>query len=139
MQLVSSDSETAPADNYERQRRILLCKGPSVSTRLAQRNFSGNARPSAAVLSDTMQILATDGFGTVKTIERSTVFFKKLPADLSDDVLAMYEVPRERYLLAFNERADKSIINKDLFNRFLTHSPHEDRLKNEHGITPEDD
>ena len=68
-----------------------------------------------------MQILATDGFGTVKTIERSTVFFKKLPADLSDDVLAMYEVPRERYLLAFNERADKSIINKDLFNRFLTY------------------
>lgn len=86
-----------------------------------------------------MQILATDGFGTVKTIERSNVFFKKLPVDLSDDVLAMYEVPRERYLLAFNERVDKSIINKDLFNSFLTHSPHEDRLKNEHGITPEDD
>ena len=86
-----------------------------------------------------MQILSTDGFGTVKTIERSIVFFKKLPTDLSDDVLAMYEVPRERYLLAFNERVDKSIINKDLFNRFLTHSPHEDRLKNEQGITPEDD
>ena len=130
---------TAPGDNYERQRRILLCKGPFVSTRLAQRNFSGNARPSAAILSDTMQILATDGFGTVKTIERSIVFFKKLPADLSDDVLAMYDVPRERYLLVFNERADKSIINKDLFNRFLAQSPHGDRLKNEHGITPEDD
>lgn len=138
LQLVTSDTETAPADNYERQRRILLCKGPFVSTRLAQRNFSGNARPSADVLSVTMQNLATDGFGTVKTIDRSIVFFKKLPADLSDEVLATYEVPRERYLFAFNERADKSIITKDLFNKFLTQSPHKDRLKREHDITPED-
>lgn len=138
LQLVTSDTETAPADNYERQRRILLCKGPFVSTRLAQRNFSGNARPSADVLSVTMQNLATDGFGTVKTIDRSIVFFKKLPADLSDEVLATYEVPRERYLFAFNERADKSIITKDLFNKFLAQSPHKDRLKREHDITPED-
>lgn len=138
LQLVTSDTETAPADNYERQRRILLCKGPFVSTRLAQRNFSGNARPSADVLSVTMQNLATDGFGTVKTIDRSIVFFKKLPADLSDEVLATYKVPRERYLFAFNERADKSIITKDLFNKFLAQSPHKDRLKREHDITPED-
>lgn len=138
MQLVTSNSETAPADNYERQRRILLCKGPFVSTRLAQRNFSGNARPSADVLSVTMQNLATDGFGTVKTIDRSIVFFKKLPADLSDEVLATYEVPRERYLFTFNERADKSIITKELFNKFLAQSPDKDRLKNEHDITPED-
>lgn len=138
LQLVTSDTETAPADNYERQRRILLCKGPFVSTCLAQRNFSGNARPSADVLSVTMQNLATDGFGTVKTIDRSIVFFKKLPADLSDEVLATYEVPRERYLFVFNERADKSIITKDLFNKFLAQSPHKDRLKREHDITPED-
>lgn len=135
---MTSNSETAPADNYERQRRILLCKGPFVSTRLARRNFSGNARPSADVLSVTMQNLATDGFGTVKTIDRSMVFFKKLPADLSDEVLATYEVPRERYLFTFNERADKSIITKELFNKFLAQSPDKDRLKNEHDITPED-
>ena len=135
---MTSNSETAPADNYERQRRILLCKGPFVSTRLAQRNFSGNARPSADVLSATMQNLATDGFGIVKTIDRSIVFFKELPADLSDEVLATYEVPRERYLYAFNERADKSIITKELFNKFLAQSPNKDRLKNEHDITPED-
>lgn len=135
---MTSNSETAPADNYERQRRILLCKGPFVSTRLAQRNFSGNARPSADVLSVTMQNLATDGFGTVKTIDRSMVFFKKLPADLSDEVLATYEVPRERYLFTFNERADKSIITKELFNKFLAQSPDKDRLRNEHDITPED-
>lgn len=135
---MTSNSETAPADNYERQRRILLCKGPFVSTRLAQRNFSGNARPSADVLSVAMQNLATDGFGTVKTIDRSMVFFKKLPADLSDEVLATYEVPRERYLFTFNERADKSIITKELFNKFLAQSPDKDRLKNEHDITPED-
>lgn len=138
LQLVTSNSETAPADNYERQRRILLCKGPFVSTRLAQRNFSGNARPSADVLSVAMQNLATDGFGTVKTIDRSMVFFKKLPADLSDEVLATYEMPRERYLFTFNERADKSIITKELFNKFLAQSPDKDRLKNEHDITPED-
>ena len=47
-------------------------------------------------------------------------------------------VPRERYLYAFNERADKSIITKELFNKFLTQSPNKDRLKNEHDITPED-
>ena len=135
---MTSNSETAPADNYERQRRILLCKGPFVSTRLAQRNFSGNARPSADVLSVTMQNSATDGFGTVKTIDRSMVFFKKLPADLSDEVLATYEVPQERYLFTFNERADKSIITKELFNKFLAQSPDKDRLKNEHDITPED-
>lgn len=135
---MTSNSETAPADNYERQRHILLCKGPFVSTRLAQRNFSGNARPSADVLSVTMQNLATDGFGTVKTIDRSIVFFKKLPADLSDEVLATYEMPRERYLFTFNERADKSIITKELFNKFLAQSPDKDRLKNEHDITPED-
>lgn len=138
LQLVTSNSETAPADNYERQRRILLCKGPFVSTRLARRNFSGNARPSADVLSVTMQNLATDGFGTVKTIDRSMVFFKKLPADLSDEVLATYEMPRERYLFTFNERADKSIITKELFNKFLAQSPDKDRLRNEHDITPED-
>lgn len=118
--------------------QLTTTKGPFVSTRLARRNFSGNARPSADVLSVTMQNLATDGFGTVKTIDRSMVFFKNLPADLSDEVLAKYEVPQERYLFTFNERADKSIITKELFNKFLAQSPDKDRLKNEHDITPED-
>ena len=85
-----------------------------------------------------MENLATDGFGTVLSIDRSTVFYKKLPADVTDEDLATYEVPREKYLQAFNEWADKSIITKDLFNRFLDQSPHKDRLKNEHDITPED-
>lgn len=85
-----------------------------------------------------MQNLATDGFGIVKTIDRSIVFYKEFPADLSDEVLATYEVPRERYLYAFNERADKSVITKELFNKFLAQSPNKDRLKNEHDITPED-
>ena len=85
-----------------------------------------------------MENLATDGFGTVVSIDRSTVFYKKLPADVTDEDLATYEVPREKYLQAFNEQADKSIITKDLFNKFLNQSPHKDRLKNEHDITPED-
>lgn len=138
LQLVKCNTENASSDHYERQRRILLCKGPFVSTRLAQRNFSGNARPSAEVLSGTMENLATDGFGTVVSVDRSTVFYKKLPADINDEDLATYEVTREKYLQAFNERADKSIITKDLFNKFLNQSPHKDRLKNEHDITPED-
>lgn len=137
LQLVTN-SEAAPADNYDRQKRILLCKGPFVSTRLAQRNFSGNARPSADVISVTMQNLAADGFGTVKTIDRSIVFFEELPADLSEEVLATYEVSREKYLFVFNERADRSIITRELFNKFVAQSPNKDRLKNEHDITPED-
>lgn len=137
LQLVTN-SEAAPADNYDRQKRILLCKGPFVSTRLAQRNFSGNARPSADVISVTMQNLAADGFGTVKTIDRSIVFFEELPADLSEEVLATYEVSREKYLFVFNERADRSIITRELFNKFVAQSPNKDRLKNEHDITPEE-
>ena len=82
--------------------------------------------------------LATDGFSTVKTIDISIVFFKKLPADLSNEVSATYKVPRERYFFAFNEGADKSIITKELFNKFLAQSPHKDHLKNEHDFTPED-
>lgn len=109
-----------------------------MSTRLAQRSFSGNGRPSAEVLSGTMENLATDGFGTVVSVDRSTVFYKKLLANLTDEDLATYEVPRKRYLQAFNEWVDKSIITKDLFNRFLEQSPHKDCLKNEHDITPED-
>ena len=138
MQLVISDGEVS-TDGYDKQRRILLCKGPFVSTRLAQRSFSGNSRPSAPILNAVMDNLATDGFGSVKNIERSTVFFKKLPADVTDEALARYEVQRERYLQAFNERADKSIISRESFNRFLQESPHKDRLKEEHAITPEED
>ena len=137
LQLVISDSETT--DSYDRQRRILTCKGPFVSTRLAQRNFSGNGRPTASTLSATMENLATDGLGEVKTIDRSTVFFKKLPADVTEEALGRYEVPRETYLRAFNERADKSIVTKDLFNKFLDQSAHKDRLRQEHDITPEED
>ena len=47
------------------------------STRLAQRSLSGNSRPSAAIPNAVMDILATDGFGLVKNMERSTGFFKK--------------------------------------------------------------
>ena len=124
---------------YEKQRRILLCKGPFISTRFAQRSFSGNSRPSAAILNAVMDNLATDGFGLVKNIERSTLFFKKLPADVTDESLARYEVQHERYLQAFNERAERSIISRESFNRFMQESPNKDRLKEEHDITPEED
>lgn len=132
MQLVT-DKEGS-AEGYEKQRKILLCKGPFVSTRLAQRNFSGNSRPSAAALNAIMENLATDGLGTIEMIDRSTVFFKKLPADVDQDDLKKYEVARENYL-----RADKAIILKELFNKFLNNSPHKDRLRQEHSIVQEDD
>ena len=86
-----------------------------------------------------MDNLATDGFGLVNNIERSTVFFKKLPADVTDESLARYEVQCERHLQAFNERAERSIISRESFNRFLQEWPNKDRLKEEHDITPEED
>lgn len=137
MQLVT-DKEGS-AEGYEKQRKILLCKGPFVSTRLAQRNFSGNSRASAAALNAIMENLATDGLGTIQMIDRSTVFFKKLPADVDQDDLKKYEVARENYLHVFSERADKAIISKELFNKFLNNSPHKDRLRQEHNIVQEDD
>ena len=84
-----------------------------------------------------MDNLATNGFGSVKNVERSTVFFKKLPADVTDEALARYEVQHESYLQAFNERAD--IISRESFKRFLQESPNKDRLKEGHDITPEED
>ena len=138
MQLIISDGEVS-ADGYDKQRRILLCKGPFISTRLAQSRFSGNSRPSAAILNAVMDNLATDCFGSVKNVERGTVFFKKLPADVTDEALARCEVQRERYFQAFNERTDKSIISRESFNIFLQESPNKDRLKEEHDITPEED
>ena len=78
-----------------------------------------------------MENLATDGLGEVKVVDRSTVFFKKLPADVSEETLAKYEVQREAYLYAFNERADKAIISKELFNKFLEQSAHKVRLREE--------
>ena len=86
-----------------------------------------------------MENLATDGLGEVKVVDRSTVFFKKLPADVSEETLAKYEVQREAYLRAFNERADKAIISKELFNKLLEQSAHKVRLREEHDITPEED
>ena len=67
--------------------------------------------PAVAILSATMENLATDGLGEVKVADRSTVFFKKLPADVSEETLAKYEVQREAYLYAFNE-LDKAIISE---------------------------
>ena len=60
------------------------------STCLAQKSFSGKSRPSAAILNAVMDDSATDGFGSVN-IERSTMFFKKLPADVNTEALAKYE------------------------------------------------
>ena len=54
---------------------------------------------------------------------------------VTDEALARYEVQRERYLRDLNERAEKSIISRESFNRFLQESPNKDRLKEEHDIT----
>ena len=102
LQLIIPDGDIS-TDGYEKQRHILLCKGPFISTLLAQRSFSGKIKTTAAILNAVMDNLATDGFGLEKNIERSTVFFKKLPADVTDESLARYAVQRERYLQAFNE------------------------------------
>ena len=54
---------------------------------------------------------------------------------VTDEALARYEAQRERYLRDVNERAEKSIISRESFNRFLQESPSKDRLKEEHDIT----
>ena len=83
--------------------------------------------------------LATDGIGTVSTGDRSTVFFKKLLADVDEDQLKRYEVNKEEYLCMFNERSDGGIISKELFKKFLEKHPQKARLCQEHHIDPEDD
>ena len=86
-----------------------------------------------------MENLATDSLGTVGAVDRSTVFFKKLPADVDEDQLKRYEVTKEEYLRVFNERSDGGIISKELFNKFLDKHPQKARLCQEHHIDPEDD
>ena len=56
-------------------------------------------------------------------------FYKKLPSDVTDDELRRYDITRESYLQAFNERADKGVISKEAFNRFLESSPKKKELK----------
>lgn len=91
-QLVTPDTEVG-TEGCETQGRILQCKEPFISTRLAQRNFGGKSRPVAV--------------GTFHTVESGT------------DELRRYEVTKEEYLLVFNERSNKGIISNELFNKFL--------------------
>lgn len=109
--------------DFNKQRRILMCKGPFVSTRLAQKSFSGNNRPTASLIIAIMENLEKDGFGKLLKFGLSQVFYKKLPSDVTDDKLRRYDITRESYLQAFNERADKGVISKEAFNRFLESSP----------------
>ena len=81
-----------------------------------------------------MENLATDGLGTVGAVDRSTVFFKKLPADVDEDQLKRFEVTKEEYLRVFNEQSDRGIISKELFNKFLDKHPQKARLCQEHHI-----
>lgn len=103
-QLVTPDTEVG-TEGCETQGRILQCKEPFISTRLAQQNFSGKSRPVAV--------------GTFHTVESGTVFFKELATDVVEDELRRYEVTKEEYLLVFNERSNKGIISNELFNKFL--------------------
>ena len=72
-----------------------------------------------------MQNLAKDGFGIVLTVERSTVFFKKLPSSLTEEELQKYDLTSVSYRGAFVERADKTVISKDQFKFFFEKSPDE--------------
>lgn len=116
-----------------------MCKGPFVSTRLAQKSFSGNNRPTASLIIAIMENLEKDGFGKLLKVGLSQVFYKKLPSDVTDDELRRYDITRESYLQAFNERADKGVISKEAFNRFLESSPKKRELKDLHDIEAEED
>jgi len=62
-----------------------------VVTPWAQRSFSENSTSLAAILNAVMDNLHTDGFGSVKNVEWSIVFFKELPGDVTDGALARYK------------------------------------------------
>ena len=125
--------------DFNKQRRILICKGLFVSTRLAQKSFSGNNRPTASLIIAIMENLEKDGFGKLLKVGLSQVFYKKLPSDMAEDELRRYDITRESYLQAFNERADKGVISKEAFNRFLESSPKKRELKDLHDIVAEED
>jgi len=46
-----------------------------------------------------------------------------------------YDLTREQYREAFVERADRSVISKEQFNKFLDLSPDKEELSTLHGIT----
>ena len=137
-QLVTADTGRA-TDNYDKQRRILLCKGPFISVRLAQRSFGGGSRPSSTVTVSIMENLEKDGFGKVITVERSNVLFKKLPSSLTDEELDKYDLSREQYRESFVQRADKALISREQFNKFIQASPDKDDLSTLHSITCEEE
>ena len=119
-QFVTPDTEVG-TKGYETQRRILLYKArPFISGPMKKWNFSGKSRSVAATLNLLMENVATNGFCTVHTVDRITVFFKKSPADVDEDEFKRYEVTKDEYLRVFNERSDRRIISKDFFNKFLT-------------------
>lgn len=119
------------------QTRILICRRPFVSTRLAQK--SGNNRPAAAIIVAIMENLEKDGFGALIKIGLSQVFFIRNCSDLTDEELKTYGITREKYLQAFAERAGRAVISKEAFNGFLEKSPKKRELRNLHSIVPEED
>ena len=84
-----------------------------------RRRVSAETQPSAIAITDIMQNLAKDGFGIVLTVERSIVFFKKLPSSLTEEELQKYDLTPVSYRGAFVERAHKTVISKDQFKFFL--------------------
>ena len=64
-----------------------MCKGPLVSTTLAQKIFSGNNRPTASLITAIMENLEKDGFGTLLDVGLSQVFYKKLLSNVTYDEL----------------------------------------------------
>ena len=137
LQLLTANTP-GTANDFDKQKRILLCKGPFASVRLAQTGFGGSSRPSSSAVVAIMQNLAKDGFGKVLAVERSTVLFKKVPSSLTDEVLAKYGLTKDQYREAFVERADRGVISREQFNKFLDLSPDKDELFTLRSITREE-
>lgn len=126
------------SDNTSIATKVLNSYGPFVTVRLAQSVFSGHKRPAAAVISDVMDNLAKDGLGTTMTVEKTRVFYKKLPCNVQGEALEAYGVGREDYTTKFTERAPIAQISKELFNKLLEKAPKKDDLETVYTITAEE-
>jgi len=104
---------------------ILEAEGPFTSVSIVQKStFShGKNRPSASKVIEVMSNLECDGLGKVKTVDRTTVFYKELPTDIKKEALNGYSVTKEHYSVQFVKGANVDLLSKDLFNKILRNAP----------------
>lgn len=104
-------------------------KGPFATVRSVQRSFSGKSqRPTSENIIDIFKAMEEDGLGSIKVVNKITVFYKVLPCDVFDK-LDPFNIGQESYSSTFRELCSLSQISKEHFNKFLDNSPSKNDLK----------